>query len=88
MAKTLTQIKSLARCHTDRAIQVLAGVMDAVDAPHAARVAAANSLLDRGWGKAAQIVAGDPDNPLVIQKIEYHVVHPENPDRASLPTVN
>jgi hypothetical protein len=28
--------------------------MNEPEAPHAARVAAANSLLDRGWGKATQ----------------------------------
>ena len=88
MAKTLTQIKSLARAHTDRAIQVLAGIMDQPEAPHAARVAAANSLLDRGWGKAAQIVAGDPDNPVVIERIERHIVRSENSDSRSLPTAH
>jgi len=30
--------------------------MEQTDAPPAARVAAANSLLDRGWGKPAQTV--------------------------------
>ena len=52
MAKTPTEIKSLARQHTDAALKTLAGVMNSTEAPPAARVAAANSLLDRGWGKA------------------------------------
>ena len=30
--------------------------MNAPDAPHSARVSAANSLLDRGWGKSDQNV--------------------------------
>ena len=51
MAKAPIEIRSLARAHTERAIQTLAGVMDATDAPHSARVAAASALLDRGWGK-------------------------------------
>lgn len=59
MSKNLTQIKSLARLHTERAIQVLAGIMDQPDCPPAARVAAANSLIDRGWGKATQPVSGE-----------------------------
>jgi hypothetical protein len=54
MAKTPTEIKSLARSHTEAAINTLAGIMNKTDAPDAARVAAANSLLDRGWGKATQ----------------------------------
>ena len=62
--------------------------MNKQDAPESARVAAANSLLDRGWGKAAQIVAGDPDNPITIERIERHIVHAENTDSRSLPTVN
>lgn len=74
MAKTLTEIKSLARAHTESAIKVLAGVMNEPSAPHAARVAASNSLLDRGWGKAAQIIAGDEDAPLTIRRIEVVVI--------------
>jgi hypothetical protein len=35
---------------------VLVGVATSPDAAPAARVAAAQSLLDRGWGKAAQVV--------------------------------
>jgi hypothetical protein len=67
MAKTPTQIASLARSHTDSALNVLASVMNAHDAPHAARVTAANSLLDRGWGKPTQLMAGDENHaPLAI----------------------
>lgn len=67
MAKTPTQIASLARAHTETAINVLAGIMSQTDAPHSARVSAAQVLLDRGWGKATQIIAGDEDGgPLVI----------------------
>lgn len=73
MAKNLTQIKSLARSHTDRAIQALAGIMDNPNSPPAARVSAAEALLSRGWGKPAQAIIGgdDDDNPIqVVGKIE------------------
>lgn len=53
---SLTHVQALARGHTDSAIAVLADIMQDGDAPAAARVSAANSLLDRGWGKAAQKV--------------------------------
>jgi hypothetical protein len=56
MAKAATDIRSLARAHTETAIKTLAGIMREKKAPPAARVAAANSLLDRGWGKAVQPV--------------------------------
>ena len=56
MAKLPTDIKALARVHTDTALRTLAKIMTTEDAPPAARVAAAQCLLDRGWGKAAQFV--------------------------------
>jgi hypothetical protein len=35
-------------------LKVLVGVANQKDAPPAARVVAANSVLDRGWGKSEQ----------------------------------
>ena len=79
MAKTPTEIKSLARSHTEAAINCLAGIMNKDSAPESARVAAANSLLDRGWGKATQPISGDEENPLrIIQKIETAIVDPRH----------
>jgi|SRR5215469_14454147 len=51
-----TEIRSLARKHTHLAIRTLRHVAAQHDAPPAARVAAANALLDRGWGKPEQHV--------------------------------
>jgi len=45
-------VTTLARTYTDRAINLLGKVMDDERAPQAARVTAAQALLDRGWGKA------------------------------------
>jgi hypothetical protein len=56
MAKTPTDIRSLARSHTDSALNTLAGIMEQKEAPPAARVSAACALLDRGWGKPSQTV--------------------------------
>lgn len=70
MSKTPTQIKSLARAHTETAVNVLAGIMNDKEAGAPARVSAATSLLDRGWGKPAQPVRGEDEEgnsgPLVI----------------------
>ena len=56
MAKAPTDIRSLARSHTESALRVLSSIMNEPSAPHAARVAAANSLIDRGWGRAHQSI--------------------------------
>ncbi len=51
MCKTPTDIRSLARSHTETAIRTLHGIMTQAKAPPAARVAAAQAMLDRAWGK-------------------------------------
>lgn len=66
MAKALADIRSLARSHTEQALNVLVGVMGQTDAPPAARVSAANSILDRGWGKPAQPIENGEDGPLQL----------------------
>ena len=66
MAKTPTDIRSLARSHTSTALKTLAGIMEQADAPSAARVAAANSLLDRGWGKPVQAITNDDGTPFKL----------------------
>src|SRR5437879_391957 len=55
-AKALTSVRSLARSHTRTAISVLAKIMRSEDATPAARVSAANALLDGGWGRATHIL--------------------------------
>ena len=62
MAKTLTDIRSMARNHTAKALSTLASIMNEAKAPAAARVAAAQALLDRGWGKATQVVEATVNN--------------------------
>ncbi len=56
--------------------------MRSKDATAAARVTAANAILDRGWGKATQPLESGDDGALeLIHRIERVIVHPENPDR-------
>jgi HEAT repeat protein len=66
MAKAIAEIRSLARGHTEAAINVLASIMNQEKAPQAARVAAANSLLDRGWGKAPTVMEDGDGNPIQL----------------------
>jgi hypothetical protein len=77
MTKSLQDYRSLARGHTESAIRTLAGIMTSAETADANKIAAANSLLDRGWGKAAQPIAGDEENPLkIIRRIERVIVDP------------
>ena len=81
MVRTLTEIRSLARSHTRTALNVLVGVMRSKDATAAARVSAANAILDRGWGKAPQAIENGENGALeLVHRIERVIVHPENSD--------
>jgi len=90
MPKMLTSIRSLARSHTRAALSVLVKVMRSEDSTPAARVSAANAILDRGWGKATQPVGSSEDGTIeLIHRIERTIVHPkiahpENSDSADL----
>ena len=85
MPRAVTEIRSLARSHTRTALNVLVGVMRSKDATATAKVSAANAILDRGWGKAAQAIDNAGDGPLeLIHKIERIIVHPENPDSENI----
>lgn len=46
----------LAREYTDDAMETLIAIMEDPDAPKSSRVSAAQTVLDRGWGKAPQTV--------------------------------
>ena len=85
MPKSVTEIRSLARSYTRTAINVLVGVMRSTNATPAARVAAANAVLDRGWGKATQSIEnGDGSALELIHRIERVIVHPEDTDGKGL----
>ena len=61
--KALADVVELARTHTPAAINALAA---ALSNPRE-RVAAATVLLDRAWGKAAQVIVGDDERPVAIE---------------------
>lgn len=64
LPKGTAEVKAAARALTTDAITTLATIMGNTDAPAAARVAAANSILDRGWGKPQQSVELNDKRPL------------------------
>jgi hypothetical protein len=79
MTKALTEIRSLARTYTRSAIRTLVTVMSHPKTSAAAKVAAANSILDRGWGRAHQPTGNGEGGPVKpFEGIERTIVHPEN----------
>jgi len=50
-------VQELARQYTEQAIETLAEIMNNHDAAAPARIAAAEALLNRGWGKPIQPTA-------------------------------
>ena len=60
MRATKLPVWARAREYTDECLQVLAGLMRHADS-EMVRKSAADSLLDRAWGKAPMIVMGDGD---------------------------
>ena len=60
----LSDVRELAREHTPAAVAKLAHIMEKGKSEQAC-IAAASALLDRGWGRPTQPIAGDNDMPPV-----------------------
>ena len=68
-------VRSLARGYTENAIRVLAAMMNQEEAPAAARVHAAEVLLNRGWGKASETHRIDLNGDVPLMKVVNEIVH-------------
>ena|SRR5262245_61208075 len=66
--KVVAEIKELAREHTGEAIHTLVSIMTNPKSAPAARVSAANSLLDRGYGKPPQHITGE-GGPVYVARL-------------------
>jgi hypothetical protein len=62
--KGFAEVRELAREHTVAAIEKLVAIMTTGQSEQA-QLLAANSLLDRGWGKPTQPIGGDYEAPPV-----------------------
>ncbi len=72
MAKRLlADIRSLARSHAPNALNVLQGLMNEPTTPAASRIAAAEILLNRGYGKPTQPIGGEDGKPIRVQAIAW-----------------
>jgi len=67
--RELARVKELARQHTEEAIATLAAMMRDTREPAAARVRAAEALLDRAWGRpeVTAHLGGTDGGPMVIR---------------------
>jgi hypothetical protein len=60
--KATASIRDVARQYTEEAVNALVSVLAGGEGiPAAAQVAAAKEILDRGYGKASMVLAGDED---------------------------
>ena len=66
--KVVAEVKELARAHTAEAIQTLVSIMTNPQSAPAARVSAANALLDRGYGKPPQHITGE-GGPVYVARL-------------------
>ena len=76
-------LKERARLYSEQALQTLADICGKSESD-AARVSAANSLLDRGYGRAATVLAGDEDGGAMkmVHRIELVPVESDHGDAA------
>lgn len=85
--KATAEVKALARAHGPAAIKelaVLAGLVNGGEgkaSSEQARVSALNDILDRGYGKPAQVVQGDEDGgPIVFAQLLGNLTKNVMPD--------
>ena len=62
--KATAELRDIARQYTAEAVETLVKIMLKGEA-EAARIAAARELLDRGHGKATQVIAGEGGGPVM-----------------------
>jgi HEAT repeat protein len=72
MKKDVAHARELARAHTATAVQTLVDLLRARS--EAVRVAAAQALLDRGWGRPLAMVSG-PDGGPIEHGVHFYLPH-------------
>lgn len=80
----MPELRSLARSKTVSAINVLFRIMLSEKASPRVRMAAANSILDRGWGRPVQAIEAGETPLQMIHRIERVIVDPNNPQSVQL----
>ncbi|MGA7712038.1 MAG: hypothetical protein WCA81_09060 [Rhizomicrobium sp.] len=62
--KLIGAMRELCQAQTEANIKVLIAIRDDKKQPGAVRVAAITAMMDRAYGKPAQLIGGDKENPL------------------------
>lgn len=63
-------LAEMAKDHAEAALRTLAEIMQDAEAPAAARVSAANAILDRGYGRPPQAITGPgPNGEHIVTRI-------------------
>ncbi|MGN8092819.1 DUF5681 domain-containing protein [Methylobacterium sp. 22177] len=79
--KASARVRDAAREHTEAAIQVLVEIAMGGES-EAARVAAANAILDRGYGKPTQPIDGDGEGGAIPTGMTVTFIRPGQPPDA------
>jgi len=77
--KVTADIREAAQEYSAQALQVLVQVATAGES-EAARVSAANAILDRAHGKPGQTLDIDANVMATVQRIEREIVRPSHPN--------
>lgn len=79
--RVLEQVREVARAQTAKMIGVLVGIANDPQAPPAARVSAANAVLDRAWGKPSQTLEavenGSAPSEMIVRWMDKEKSHSE-----------
>ena len=79
--KASAKVRDLAREYTEQALQVLVEIATEGES-EAARVAAANAILDRGKGKPTQPIDGDGEGGPIPTSMTVTFIRPGQPPDA------
>lgn len=75
-SRVAAELRALAQGFGPEAVETLVAIMRNGETPPAARVSAAEKLLDRGFGKPVQQVTGEGGQPLFAGPITINLVRP------------
>jgi hypothetical protein len=71
-----------ARQKTKQAFDTIVNIMEQPKTPPQARLMAAGMIIDRGWGKAAQVLAIDGELRQLVE-VKLNVVQPKSLDNTT-----
>ena len=75
--KVTADLKKLTLLYVPKAVAKLEWLIDNGET-HQVQAMACREIIDRAHGKPSQVLAGDPDNPLIPSKIEQIIVDPKS----------